>query len=121
MSRGRILYYERYDGFGVLTYPYEPFHLAVVWSGKKVFVRPIIELQNGECYFLYQGKKVNPYVFELRIDEASPDWVYHWIDDVINGEEITIDLSNLADENLQDFESMIKRKSEKIQEWLLVR
>ncbi|GAB3571591.1 hypothetical protein GCM10027578_30130 [Spirosoma luteolum] len=121
MSIGRILYYEHYDGLGILAYPYEPFYLAVVWNGKKVFARPIIELQSGECYFLYQGKKVNPYVFKLRVNEVAPEWAYRWIDDVINGVEIKIDVSNLADKHLQDFKSMIQRKSEIIQEWLLVK
>ncbi|MBC3786205.1 hypothetical protein [Spirosoma utsteinense] len=120
MSRGRILYYERYDGFGVLIYPYGPFNLAVVWSGKNVFARPIIELPNGECYFLYQGKKLNPYLFELHPDELDPDWTQEWISSVLYGEEIKIDLSNLSDEHLLDFKSMLERKSEKLKQWLLV-
>ncbi|QJW88872.1 hypothetical protein HNV11_05485 [Spirosoma taeanense] len=121
MSRGRILYYERYDGFGVLVYPYDPFNLAVVWSGKNTFIRPIIELSNGECYFLYHGRKINPYMFELRVDEADPDWVLEWVTNVIHGKEIKVDLSNLADEYLIDFRSMLERKSEKLQEWLLAK
>lgn len=120
MSRSRILYHELYDGLGVLVYPYEPFNLAVVWSGKNVFTRPIIELENGEYYFLYQGKKLNPYLFELHLDESDPDWVQEWINSIVHGKEIKIDLENLADEHLLDFKSMLKRKSENLKQWLLV-
>lgn len=121
MGYGRILYYERYDGLGVLIYPFEPFNLAVVWSGKKIFVRPIIELLEGDCYFLYQGRKINPFVFELRPDVADPDWALDWVDYISRTNKIDIDINNLTEECKADFNAMLDRKTEKLQEWLLAR
>lgn len=121
MSRGRFLYYERWDGVGVLCYPYEPFNLAVINSGKDIFVRPIIELDNGDCYFLYQGKKINPYDFELHPDEADPDWVFHWMIGVAQGKEVVVDISNLTGEYSIAFQAMLERKRKKINEWLSVK
>lgn len=114
----RILYYERYDGFGVLHYPYDPFDLAVVWSGKNVFVRPIIEMPNGETYFLYQGKKINPFDFDLRPDEPTPDWIDAWIRGLMKGQPINIDLSNLTGEHSTAFRAMLERKNRELQKWL---
>lgn len=118
MGYGRILYYERYDGFGVLVYPTDSFNLAVTWSGKSLFVRPIIELAFGEWYFLYQGKKVNPFSFDLRPDESEPDWALDWIEFVARTGKIDIDFTNLTDEYRADFDAMLTRKQEKLKKWL---
>lgn len=117
----RILYYERYDGFGVLHYPHDPFDLAVVWSGKKIFIRPIIELPGGGSYFLYQGMKINPFLFDLRPDEPTPDWADVWVEGLINGQSLNIDLSNLTGEHLAAFRVMLEQKNRKLQKWLLAK
>lgn len=114
----RILYYERYGGFGVLYYPHEPFDLAVIWSGKNVFVRPIINLPSGESYFLYQGKKINPFDFDLRPDEPTPAWADAWVQGLLNGQPLNIDVSNLTGEHIEAFKAMLERKNKELQKWL---
>jgi hypothetical protein len=114
----RILFYERYDGFGVLYYPHDPFDLAVVWTGKQILARPIIELPNGESYFLYQSKKVNPFIFALRPDEPAPDWTDVWLQGV-QELGLIIDLKNLTEEHADAFKAMLDRKHSRLQKWLL--